>query len=572
MGIKTQFKKIFDKKTRVIILLILFDLSLATYLLLASPYQGKFTSGWQDFQNRAARQIYLLTHQPSFSNEILKSKLDPRPAHGGVSWADYNSDGLLDLLYPTPDGAKLYRNKGNETFEDFTQKSGLAGITGIFAGLFGDYDNDGCPDLYLSRNGFESKFPSLDSVGLPDLLYKNNCDGTFSNRTEEAGIADLYHGEGASWVDYNNDGFLDIYVVNIGRWQNMDNWAQEPNLLYKNNGDGTFSEVSKYVGISGYAVCPNFDALNIDQNKLPIRGRWKISFQPVWFDYNNDNRPDLFIATDAGISPLYVNLGNGQFRDTTEESGLCKDGSGMGATVGDFNNDGYLDLYVTNNGQNYLWENNNGQTFNEISKESGVSYQGTLGWGTGFLDYDNDGYLDLYTVSGALTQEDVSYRGEKLLDKLFKNVGNSKFSDVSLEEGIKGAYPKLSGAVGDYNNDGFVDIVVIPNSKVPSFAKFGSKLYQNRPGGNNWLTVQLRGTISNRDGVGARITLKSGPSTQYREVNAGSSYLSQNSLWQTFGIGKNTSIDELTVSWPSGINQNLGRVKINQKILITETK
>lgn len=294
-----------------------------------------------------------------------------------------------------------------------------------------------------------------------------------------------------------------------------------------------------------------------------------LGFQPIWFDYNNDGRPDLFIATDAGISPLYKNLGHGQFVDATEEAGLCVEGSGMGVAAGDYDNNGYLDLYVTNNGRNYLWQNSGSGTFREVSREAGVDYQGTLGWGTSFLDYNNDTFLDLYAVSGALTQNDLSYRGEKLLDKLYKNLGG-RFEDVSLIEGITGEHPKLSGAFGDFNNDGFTDMVVVSNSKNPDFLKQGSKIYQNKPNNHNWITVQLVGRSSNRDGIGARIILESSGVKQAREVIAGSSYLSQDSLWQTFGLGTSKIISQLTVTWPNGTKQILTGISPNKKIIIEE--
>lgn len=572
--------KAFPKKSFLILILLIFDAVLAAYLLLTSPiFEGARLSWGGSFQN-GVKTIYLLTHTPAFNEVISESNLPSEAAYGGVSWADFNNDSFLDLFYPTSSGAKLYQNNGNETFTDVTKKSGLGGDPGIFAGIFGDYDNDGCQDLYLSRNGTESKHPSISSTGRTDLLYKNNCDGTFTDISKKAGIADEFHGEGASWVDFDGNGLIDIYVVNVGRWQDHLIWTYEPNLLYRNNGNGTFSEVSEVSGVSGYAQCSNFETFkgkfdntslkSSGETRMPKRGGWKMSFQPAWLDYNNDLKPDLFIATDSGVSPLYKNLGHGKFLDVTEKSGMCRDGTGMGASVGDYNNDGYLDIYVTNVDQNFLWKNNGDETFTETSIDSGVANLGSLGWGTGFLDYDNDGLLDLYAVNGIVLQEDTRYRITKRFDRLFRNLNGASFMDVSDEEGLFGNDAKLSSAYGDYNNDGFTDAVVISDGARLTGVKLPNRLYKNRPNGNNWITIKLAGTSSNRDGIGARIVVKTSTNAQVREVAAGSSFLSQNSLWQTFGLGNNKNIEEIVVKWPSGVTQTLKNIKPNQKIIITE--
>lgn len=510
----------------------------------------------------------------AFSDAAAFSQIDTNPGYGGVSWADFNNDGLLDLLFPSKESTKLYRNNGNETFTDITKLAGLSEIKGIMSGVFGDYNNDGCPDLYLSRSGSIIGFETLEYVGQTDLLFKNNCDGTFSDASKEAGIGDDGHSQGASWVDFNNDGHLDIYVVNKGRFQNYDNWALEPNLLYQNNGNGTFSEVSQNAGISGFAKCSNFDTItgkpNSGYTARPTRGPWKFSFQPIWFDYNNDRLQDLFIATDSGISPLYLNLGDGKFSDKTESAGLCRLGTGMGVTVGDYNNDGFMDLYVTNIDSSFLWKNKGNGTFSEVAKGSALENARSLGWGTGFLDYDNDGLLDLHVVNGIFLQRDTRFRYTKRQDRLYKNLDGNKFEEVGEKEGIYGNDAKISSAYGDYNNDGFVDIAVISDGPGITGVKLPSRLYKNLPNGHNWVTIKLQGVRSNRDGVGARIILRSSGKSYYREITSGSSFLSQNSLWQTFGLGKNNSIDEVEIHWPSGTVQVIKRVTGNQVIMVLE--
>ena len=482
----------------------------------------------------------------------------------GVSWGDYDSDGNLDLL--TQSG--LYRNQGDGTFAKTNFDAEFLRAPGVF----GDYDNDGCLDVYIVRSG---EMPSLDTKGLPDVLFKNNCDGTFTDVTEQAGIHGLYHGMSASWADYNNDGYLDIYVLNRGILLGdalailTIPYKFEPNILYRNNGDGTFTDVTDEAGADGILDCDEYKA---DPNGL-VR-KMKLPFQSVWFDYNNDNRIDLFLVSDSFTSPLYRNNGDGTFTQVTREAGLClyEREANMGVTVGDFNEDGFLDIYVTDAGDNFLWHNNGDGTFINVAKESGANDLG-YGWGTEFFDYDNDSNLDILVVNGNNRLRAKYYYVPELkgndLDELFRNNGDGTFSPVGESEGfVHGNKIKYSAAVADYNNDGFPDIFIAVSGERHSAAT--SLLYKNLGNTNHWVTFQLIGTQSNRDGIGARITVSSGGKTQVREVIAGSSYLAQSSPWPTFGLGKSEHIDNLTVRWPSGIVQTFDDVPIDQKVIIKE--
>lgn len=504
---------------------------------------------------------------PGFNDEFKRSGLDNKWTLG-AAWVDYDNDGNLDLVSNTA----LYRNTGDGTFRNVTSIAGLDNVRrGSVPSFFADYDNDGCQDLYIVGYG------TWDSPGQLDSLYHNNCNGTFSDATESAGISDAYHGEGAAWADYNNDGFVDVYVASWGvtpyDGAQVFPYGFEPNLLYRNNGDGTFTNVAEIAGVEGFPRCDKLRRELGASYKRFFESRVKPAFQPIWFDYNNDEWPDLFVATDTFLSPLYRNNGDGTFADVTEEAGLCTLGTGMGVAVGDYDNDGDLDLYVTNTGKNYLWHNNGDGTFKEVAEEAGVADTGQ-GWGTGFFDYDNDGYLDLYVVNGGYVIDGSSNRPARYLpgvkqndfDELFRNNGDGTFTALTKQAGISGNDAKKGAAFGDYNNDGFVDVYVTTFD--PDLAEH--RLYTNRTTRNHWLSVELAGTKSHRNAIGARITLKTGGLSQIREITAGDSFLSQSSFVQTFGLAKHTTADMLEVAWPSGIKTQLLNVAADQKITLTE--
>ncbi|HEV8601149.1 MAG TPA: FG-GAP-like repeat-containing protein [Patescibacteria group bacterium] len=502
-----------------------------------------------------------LVLKPTFINVVASSGVTNEIHSTGAAWADYDNDGDLDLFVGGRK-VKLYRNNKGK-FADATQQAGLASPHGTtFAGVFGDYDNDGCLDLFLSNEPSRS--------GNLSTLYHSNCNGTFTDVTQASKIIDTYHGRGAAWADYDNDGFLDLYVVNQGEYKGPRDYRFEPNILFHNNRDGTFVDVTEKSGADGFIgnECPNINTVYT----IKVTGKGvKASLQPIWFDYNLDGKIDLFIATDSGISPLYRNNGDGTFKNVTSEAGMCKLGTGMGVTAGDYDNDQDLDIYITNVGVNYLWSNNGDGTFTEKSEPSRSLDPASLGWGAAFIDYDNDGLLDIYVVNGRVQPgtNDSPDVGNVRIDKLYRNLGNGVFSDVATAEGIIGDDPKEGAAIGDYDNNGFEDIFVVSGySEITAL----ERMYKNKKNSNHWLTIKLVGTKSNKDAVGALVTLKAGPIIQMRQIISGSSYLSQNSLWPTFGLGTSSMIDEVKIKWPSGTEQTLKNIKADQKITITENQ
>lgn len=506
----------------------------------------------------------LVQNTGQFKNIIDETNINPAYSVQGASWADYNNDGNDDLLI-SGNHLKLYKNTGNGKFE-LISNSGITKRGTISASVFGDYNNDGCQDLYLVNS---SKIYS-------DELFKNNCNGTFTNVSKVAGITDNFLGRGASWADYNNDGYLDIYVANFS-YHLKDGKVVSPldgksvvvypNLLYRNNGNGTFTNVIKETRVPGYSNCGLPNAL-LKKVKI-LNGPDKPSFQPVWFDYNHDGNLDLFVANDGEVSPLYKNSGNGTFTDVTKEAGLCRLGSNMGVTVGDYNNDSYLDIYTTNVGPNFFWHNNGNGTFTDVAAETKTADMPSIGWGTSFLDFNNDGFLDLYVTNGVSSPKPINY-GNIRLDRLFQNIDGKIFNEVSIKNNINGDYPKYASAISDFDNNGFPDILVMyrPDVNAGNFQTI--KLYKNYGNGNNWIALKLVGRISNRDGIGAKITITSNGKSQSKEVVNGSSFMSQNSLTQLFGIKDSKKIDKVTINWPSGTIQTVENIKANQKIVIEE--
>lgn len=494
------------------------------------------------------------TNKGAFTNIFDQSLINSEDFVQGTSWADYNNDGNEDLLV-AGNHLKLYKNNGNGTFRLATD-SGIRKNGTASSGLFGDYDNDGCRDLYLVSS---SRIYS-------DQLFHNNCDGSFTNVTVKSGIDDQLLGKGASWADYNNDGYLDIYVANFSSPE-QGGRVVHPNLFYRNNGNGTFTNIIDAAHVPGYSTCGVVSVWS--KNTKIVNGPDKPSFQPVWFDYNNDGKIDLFVADDGNASPLYKNNGDGTFTEVTKEAGLCRLGTNMGIAVGDYNNDGFMDFYTTNVGPNFFWRNNGNGTFTDVASETKTADLNSIGWGTAFLDFDNDGYLDLYVTNGVSDPKPSNY-GNKKQDKLFQNTKGGIFIEVSSQNNIEGNYPKYASAVSDFDNNGFPDILVMYRPDVNYENGQKIKLYKNNANKNNWLSIKLVGTKSNKDAIGAKISVKSGGITQTKEILSGSSFMSQNSLIQTFGLAKRQSADEITVKWPSGKTQIFKGIEANQKITIEE--
>jgi len=495
----------------------------------------------------------------------------------GVAFLDFDDDGILDLVFAngrTLDGpadahSHLYRGKGDGTFVDVTGKAGVA-RSGWGQGVaVADYDNDGFEDIYLTFYG-------------SNVLFHNNGDGTFTDATARAGVAAGGWSTSAAWADYDNDGRVDLYVA---RYIDFDlATAPDPgakiagvncmyrgiavlcgprglkgsrDILYHNNGDGTFTDVTERAGIDK----PAYRGLGV-----------------VWGDYDNDGRPDILVANDAQPNLLYRNRGDGTFEEVGLMSGVAvdEDGrerAGMGVDLADYDNDGWLDAAVGNfSGEPCsLYRNRRDGTFLETTWTAGIGPPTVplLTWGTKFFDYDNDGWKDLVFANGHVYPEvtahhlDESYAQRMVL---FHNRGNGTFEDARAAAGEvwSGAWAARGLAVGDYDNDGDLDIVVTVINGPPL-------LLQNR-GGNagHWLTATLVGTASNRDAIGARVTAHVGTRTLVEEVRSGGSYLSESDRRVHFGLGAATRVDALEIAWPGGAKERVGPVDADRFLTIKE--
>ena len=491
----------------------------------------------------------------------------------GICVSDYDGDGWPDIYFVnardlynrgiTVQNA-LYRNNGDGTFTDVTAKAGVPG-TGFGLGcIWGDYDNDGNPDLFVSQYG-------------RNVLYHNNGDGTFTDVTDKAGVAgmeyDSYFHAGAAFFDYDRDGKLDLYV---GSYVALPPDAQRycklggvtsscppsvypgsPSSLYHNNGDGTFSNVSKQAGI----YQPNGKNLAVGVG-----------------DYDNDGWPDLFVANDGINAYLYHNEHNGTFKEQGSLSGMAFTGQGLAMaamciSLGDYNNDGWLDLYISDfqGSSDHVWKNDGQGLFDEVSDQLGVTTatHNVLSFGGGFFDFDNDGWLDLFIANGHVYPEietvlpDIHY---KQINSLFRNNGHGKFIDVTKTSGDGFDQPHVGRGVAfaDFDNDGFVDIAVANNNDPPLL------LHNDGGNGNHFVSFRLVGTKSNRDAIGARVKLTTTGLTQIREIESGGSYMSQSDLRAHFGLGSATKIDKLEISWPSGARQSFTDLAADQFYSISE--
>jgi len=501
----------------------------------------------------------------------------PETIGAGGAFLDYDNDGNLDL-YLVNSGdwqdavskkvctSVLYRNNGDGTFTDVTAIAGVGNTSGYGQGIAcGDYDNDGNTDLYVTNFG-------------ANVLYRNEGDGTFTDVTEKAGVGDPLWSTSATFFDYNRDGYLDLYVVNyvhyslevpyrpcgtngVRTYCHPSLFAGAPDTLYRNNGNGTFTDVTEAAGIRDIGGAFRGKGLGV-----------------VVADFNNDSAPDIYVANDDTPNYLFHNNGDGTFKEIALLAGCAYsfDGvaqAGMGVDVGDYNSDGLLDIFVTNLSYetNALYRNNGDGTFTDVIYEAGLGKESYLfvGFGTGFFDYDNDGYVDLFIANGHVidnidqTSEVLTYAQR---NQLFRNNGDGTFAEVSLESGEYFQRENVSrGAIfGDYDNDGDVDIVVTQsNGQV--------ELFRN-DGGNqrNWVQIKAAGTLSNRNGIGARLKLTAGGHTQIRELHAASGYLSSNDPRPLFGLDNSTRIDQLEIRWPSGAVQVLEDLPVNREVAISE--
>lgn len=502
----------------------------------------------------------------------------------GVAFYDYDNDDWLDIflvngwrLEGFPKGQEpishLFKNNRDGTFTDVTEKAGLV-HSGWGQGVcVGDYDNDGFDDLFITYFG-------------KNVLYRNNGNGTFTDVTEKARVATngKRWNTGCAFVDYDRDGHLDLFVAN---YIDMD-LATAPlpesgpceykgilvacgppgllggkNILFHNNGDGTFSDVSERAGL------------------FQANGTYGLGVLTA--DFNNDGWPDIYVANDSTASALYQNRKNGTFTDVAMEAGcaLSADGkpqAGMGVSAGDYDLDGNLDIVKTNFAGDTpsLYHNIGGGNFEDATFPAGLGkHTQYLGWGVGFFDMDNDGWPDILICNGHVYPEveqlrtEAGYAQQKIL---YRNLRNGRFEDVSSQGGTGMMAPVASrgAAFGDYDNDGDIDVAVNTVNDYPQLLRCDSQL------GNNWLKIKTIGTKSNRSGIGARLHCvthppgETKPHQQIDEVRSGGSYISQNDLRVHFGIGKAEKVDLLEIRWPSGVVDTLKDVMPNQLIVVKE--
>ena len=511
------------------------------------------------------------------TNGASEEKYLPETMGSGGLFFDYNNDGHLDIYlvnsgalsrvsephrYPN-DMNVLYRNKGDGTFVDATVEAGLQQNHGYGMGcLAADYDNDGDTDLYLTNFG-------------RNQLYRNNGNGTFTDVTSHAGVGDGNWSVSASFGDFDLDGYLDLYVANYLDYQletahacflegvhiycGPHEYPGARDTLYRNNGDGTFRDVTTRAGVHNTGK-----GLGV-----------------LFTDYNNDGYPDIFVANDAVPDFLYQNNKNGTFTDSATTAGVAYNSEGratasMGIASGDYDNDGIQDLFVTNFSLeiNSLFRNDNDGFYTMTTFEAGLADPSfsKLGFGTQFIDADNNGTLELFVANGHVWDNVseitpvLSYRQQC---QIFGNIGTGQFTDLSETAGrfFKRSVVARGVAVGDYNNDGAADILVTCCGESPILLRNDSTVH-------NYVKIRLVGTESNRDGIGAKVWVQTDETTLFREVTCGGSYASGSERMLLFGIGVQKTIQSIEVKWQSGHTQTLdfsnSENPINQNIYITE--
>jgi len=553
---------------------LLFPVGLLSAAVLAVSFSGPDSAVPGNFVDITQAAGLRFLHKASHTSK----KYLPETMGAGVALFDYDNDGLLDIYLvngapiddPTPAGTipkksgpqywnRLYHQKKDGSFEDLTERAGVA-ATGYGMGVaVGDYDNDGYEDLYVTQYG-------------RNILYHNNGDGTFTDVTDIARVGGGGWSTSATWVDYDNDGKLDLIVARYLTWDFSDLWCGEHQpghraychpdlfkpitfLLYHNEDGKHFREVSKAAGLT-----------------KPGKG-----LGVAIADYDHDGYPDIFIANDSMPEFLYHNKRNSTFEEVGLETGVAVDGdgstyAGMGADFADYNNDTWPDLVVTNLGnQKYaLYSNARDGTFSYATYTSGLAAI-TLrhsGWGARFFDYDNDGWKDLFVAQGhvldtiEISSPGLFYREPPLL---VRNTGHN-FVDVSKRSGAVFG-EKWAGrglALGDIDNDGKLDLVVTTNDG-PAYV-----LRNDTATANHWLSLKLVGSKSNRDGIGAAITLTTSSGKQYITVTTGGSYCSASDVRAHFGLGTESKAKDIEIRWPSGIVQHLANVAGDRVVTVKE--
>jgi hypothetical protein len=535
----------------------------------SNPYHVTF----RDVTNAAGIHFH---HERAASPE----KLYLETMGAGVAWIDYDNDGYLDAFFvnsgdtpyfhpDTPPQPALYHNNRDGTFTDVTAKSKIhTDGTFYFGVAVGDFDNDGYPDIYMT--GYRHS-----------VLLHNNHDGTFTDVTAKAGVGDDgMWGTAAGWFDYDHDGLLDLLVTNYVQYDedhpvhcgddrpgyraycHPDSFHGSPARLYHNNGDGTFTDVTEKAGLT-----------NQDGKSLAV----------VLADLNNDGFTDIFIANDTQRNFVYMNNGDGTFRDATYKSnaGFSEDGrpeAGMSADAADVTNNSLLYLFVSHLDfeLNRFYRNNGDGTFTDYTMASGLGQTNILNsaFGARFFDFDNDGWRDLLVVNGhildniALYHPEVKYDEEKTL---YHNMGQGRFMDATKSQGADFRAPRVGRglAVGDFDNDGWQDFLVSNNGE-------DAQLFRNEGGmsllakNNHWIAVKLIGEKSNRDGIGSLLKLIAGDLTSYDQSKGGMSYCSAQDPRIYFGLGRHDHVDYLEVRWPSGYVQQLKNIPADTVVYVTE--
>ena len=569
-----------------LILAVLLAILILTGILNPASKTGKMPSGTEEITSVLTREAPIearfqfspveksgieFRHFPATRNSLL-----PEDMGSGLAWGDYDNDGKADLflvnfqgpIVPGEDKLQpgmhaLYHNDGGGRFSDVTRESGFTAPDFGLGAAWGDYDNDGHLDLYISNFG-------------PNRLYRNNGDLTFTEVTEAAGVGDELFSASLAWGDYDRNGHLDLYVTNYVQFAyrptdkqrasmqyeseipytiNPSSYPPAANRLYRNNGDGTFTDVAAEAGVAN------------------VRGR---SLGVVWADFDNDGWPDLYVANDVSANGVYRNLGDGSFANIGASSLAADYRGAMGLALADIDQDRDLDLFVTHwlAQENGLFENmiSEGLTdeagrrrlfFMDHAEMSGLGQISikNVGWATGFADFDHDGYPDLWVVNGNTLQ--VSGDNTRLKPQpmhLYQHEPGRGFFEVAGQAmpWLENSLVARGGAQADFNGDGRVDLAVQLHGAKPLLLQNSSLVK------SNWLGLRLRQTGGNVFALGALVTLQSSNLTQTAQVGGGGSYLSQHSHDLLFGLGSDTAIEKLTIRWPDGEEESYQDVALNQ--------
>ena len=522
-----------------------------------------------------------INHKTTFGDE-RRNRYLLETTGCGIAFVDYDGDGWLDIFQvngtrldgpPTDDAPtnRLYRNKGDGTFEDVSDRAGIRKTGWGQSVCVGDFDNDGDDDIFVAYFG-------------ENVLYRNEGNGTFTEVAHKAGVAKnrTRWATGSAFLDYDRDGYLDLFVAS---YIDLDlKTAPLPetgpclykgvlvacgppgltggvNALYHNNGDGTFTDVSEKAHIT------------------QTQGTYGLGVLVA--DFNNDSWPDIYVANDSAPAILYKNNGDGTFTDIGVEAGCAfsvdgKPQAGMGVSAGDYDRDGWFDIFKTNfsGDTSTLYRNITGSfgdtAFEDVTFQAGLGHNTKwLGWGCGFADFDNNGWQDIFLVNGHVYPEveklttEAGYAQRKVL---YRNLQNGTFEDVSDQIAGPITQPSASRgcAFGDYDNDGDIDILINTVNDYPELLKCESTT------GNNWITVKTIGRKSNRSGIGARLICVTEEGSQMWEVRSGGSYCSQNDLRVHFGLGKATTVKSLEIRWPSGQVDKLENLPVNKIMVVKE--